>query len=166
MSQRTGTVGDSDSGEWYFDLAKPIVKFVVATAVIVTLWWLVENVEATQAVDVPLPGTSETITIGAVLSSFLTVILMIAIISFAASFGNIMREGMGLKVTESIAKLAGLGIALVFAYRMFGWVVSEEYFASYSNQYDIAFLAAGIVVVGWLGLVLYSNVDEVVKAFQ
>lgn len=164
MSGSTETVGDSEGEEWYFDLAKPIVKFVVAVAVILTLWWLVENVQAAQEVTVPLPATAETITVAGVLSSILTLILMIAIIVFSASFGKILHDGTELGVLESISKLAGLGISLVFAYRMFDWIIDENHFSEYAYQYDIAFLVAGIIVVGWLGLVVYSNVDEVVEA--
>ncbi len=164
MSQKTEAVGDTEQDDWYFDLAKPIVKFVVAVGVIVTLWWLVENVQAAQEVTVPLPGTAETITMAGVISSVLTVILMIAIVAFAASFGRILHDGTDISVLESISKLAGLGIAIIFAYWMFDWVIDEEHFSQYAAQYDIAFLIAGIVVVGWLGLVVYSNVDEIVEA--
>lgn len=163
MSQ-TETVSDSEQEEWYFDLAKPIIKFIVAVGVILTLWWLVENVQAAQEVAVPLPGTTETVTMAAVISSVLTVIIMIAVVAFSASFGKIMHEGTGVSVLESISKLAGLGISLVFAYWMFDWVIDEQHFSQYTYQYDIAFLIAGIFVVGWLGLVVYSNVDEIVEA--
>jgi magnesium-transporting ATPase (P-type) len=164
MSQKNETVGESEQKEWYFDLAKPIVKFFVAVAVIVTLWWLVENVQAAQEITVPLPGTTETVTIAGVISSVLTIVLMIAIVSFSSSFGRILHEGTGIGVLDSVSKLVGLGISVVFAYWMFEWVINEEHFSEYSYQYDIVFLIAGIVVVGWLGLIVYSNVDEIVEA--
>jgi len=164
MSGKTESVGETEQEDWYFDLAKPIVKFVVAVGVIVTLWWLVENVQAAQEVTVPLPGTVETITVAGIISSILTVILMVAVVTFAASFGRILHEGTEMAVLESISKLAGLGISVVFAYWMFDWVVNEEHFGDYTAQYDIAFLVAGIAIVGWLGLVVYSNVDEIVEA--
>ncbi len=148
--------------EWYVDLARPIVKFVVAIAVLVTLWWLVENVPAAHEVSIPLPGTVETISMAGLLQSVLTLILMVAIVAFAASFGRILRDGLDVDVLESLSKLGGLAIAIVFGYFMFGWVV--ETFPDYSAHYDIAFLVAAIAIVGWLGLVMYSNVDEIVEA--
>lgn len=157
----TSDGGDSER-EWYVDLARPIIKFVVAVAVLVTLWWLVENVQAAQQVQIPLPGSAESISMAGVLQSVLTLILMIAIVAFASNFGRILREGLDIDVLESLSKLAGLAIAVVFAYFMFDWVTQT--FPGYSAQYDIAFLIAGIAIVGWLGLVLYSNVDEVVES--
>lgn len=166
MSSSTETAGEAGQPEaekdWYFDLAKPLVKFIVAVAVIVSLWWLVENVGAAQEVTVPLPGTAETITMAGLISTVLTVILMIAIVAFSASFGRILRNGLEVDVLETLSKLAGLAIAVVFAYWMFQWVVDT--FPAYSAHYDIAFLVAGMFIVGWLGLVLYSNVDELVEA--
>ncbi len=154
--------GSESEREWYVDLAQPIIKFVVAVAVLVTLWWLVENVQAAQEVQIPLPGSVEAISMAGVLQSVLTLILMIAIVAFASNFGRILSDGLGIGVLESLSKLGGLAIAVVFAYFMFDWV--RQTFPSYSAQYDIAFLIAGIAIVGWLGLVLYSNVDEVVES--
>ncbi|MFP4633211.1 MAG: hypothetical protein ACLFMT_07255 [Halobacteriales archaeon] len=162
-TRQAGEKGDVDADrEWYFELSRPILKFVVAVAVLVSLWWLVENVGAASEIDVPLPATSETITLAGVLSSALTVFLMIAIVAFSASFGRILHDGTGVSVLESLSKLGGLAVSLVFAYWMFGWVV--ETFPEYAAEYDVAFLVLGIVVVGWLGLVLYSNVDEIVES--
>ncbi len=154
--------GQEDEGrDWYVELAYPIIKFVVAVGVLVLLWRLVNTVDAAHQVTVPLPGGAE-ISMAGLMSSVLTLILMIAIIAFASSFGRVLHDGLDVGVLETLSKLGGIAIALVFAYFMFAWVT--ETFEGYEAHYDIAFLVAGIVIVGWLGLVLYSNVDDLVEA--
>ena len=160
MSQRTESVGDTEN-EFYVDVAKPIVKFAVAAGVFIALWWVALNVEATSEITVSVPGTTESVTAGEIISSFLTLFLFAAVLKFSADIGKILEEAADLAALSTLAKLVGLVVGLVFAHQMFKWVTNV--FPEYASHYDLAFLVVGLIVGGVIGLVLYMNVDEIVE---
>jgi len=164
MSQETESVGDTERKEVYVDIAKPVVKFAVAAVVFVALWWVALNVEATSEITAPVPGTSESVTAGEIISSFLTLFLFAAVLKFSADVGDILEDITELPALSTTAKLVGLVVGLVFAHRMFGWVT--DVFPEYASHYDLAFLVVGLVVGGAIGLVLYINVDEVLEELR
>lgn len=161
MSQKTETVGDTENEDIYVDVAKPIIKFAVAAGVLVALWWVALNVEATSDITAPVPGTSESVTAGEIISSFLTLFLFAAVLKFSADIGNVLEDAADLPALSTLAKLVGLIVGLVFAHRMFGWITGI--FPEYASHYDLAFLVVGLIVGGVIGLVLYMNVDEIVE---
>ncbi len=161
MSQRTETVGDTEKDEIYVDVAKPIIKFAVAAGVLVALWWVVLNVEATSEITASIPGTAESVTAGEIISSFLTLFLFAAVLKFSADLGKVLEDATDLPALSTISKLIGLIVGLVFAHQMFGWIT--DIFPVYASHYDLAFLVVGLVVGGVIGLVLYMNVDEIIE---
>lgn len=160
MSQKTESVGDAE-GDIYVDIAKPVVKFAVAAGVLVALWWVALNVEATSDITAPIPGTAESVTAGEIISSFLTLFLFAAVLKFSADIGKVLEEATELPALSTLAKLVGLVVGLVFSHRMFGWVTNK--FPTYASHYDLAFLVVGLIVGGVIGLVLYMNVDEILE---
>lgn len=164
MSQKTESVGETEGDEIYVDIAKPIIKFAVAAGVLVALWWVALNVEATSDVTAPVPGTAESVTAGEIISSFLTLFLFAAVLKFSADIGKILEDSAELAALSTIAKLVGLVVGLVFAHRMFAWVTNI--FPGYASHYDLAFLVVGLVVGGVIGLVLYMNVGEILEELE
>jgi hypothetical protein len=164
MSQKTESVGETEGDEIYVDVAKPIIKFAVAAGVLVALWWVALNVEATSDITAPVPGTAESVTAGEIISSFLTLFLFAAVLKFSADIGKILEDSADLAALSTIAKLVGLVVGLVFSHRMFGWVTNV--FPEYASHYDLAFLIVGLVVGGVIGLVLYMNVGEILEELE
>ena len=164
MSQKTESVGETEGDEIYVDVAKPIIKFAVAAGVLVALWWVALNVEATSDITASVPGTAESVTAGEIISSFLTLFLFAAVLRFSADIGKILEDSADLAALSTIAKLVGLVVGLVFSHRMFGWVTNV--FPEYASHYDLAFLIVGLVVGGVIGLVLYMNVGEILEELE
>ena len=164
MSQKTESVGETEGDEIYVDVAKPIIKFAVAAGVLVALWWVALNVEATSDITAPVPGTAESVTAGEIISSFLTLFLFAAVLRFSADIGKILEDSADLAALSTIAKLVGLVVGLVFSHRMFGWVTNV--FPEYASHYDLAFLVVGLIVGGVIGLVLYMNVGEILEELE
>lgn len=164
MSQKTESVGETEGDEIYVDVAKPIIKFAVAAGVLVALWWVALNVEATSDITASVPGTAESVTAGEIISSFLTLFLFAAVLKFSADIGKILEDSADLAALSTIAKLVGLVVGLVFSHRMFGWVTNV--FPEYASHYDLAFLIVGLVVGGVIGLVLYMNVGEILEELE
>jgi hypothetical protein len=159
MSQKTESVGEAENEGVYVDVAKPVVKFAVAAGVLVALWWVALNVEATNEITAPIPGTAESVTAGEIISSLLTLFLFAAVLKFSADIGDILEDAVELSALSTLSKLVGLVVGLIFAHTMFGWVTNV--FPEYASHYDLAFLIVGLVVGGVIGLVLYMNVDEI-----
>lgn len=164
MSQRAETVGSTDKEGLYVDIAKPIIKFAIAAGVLVALWWVALNVEATSDITTPIPGSAEPVTAGEIISSFLTLFLFAAVLKFSADLGKVLEDAADIPALSTVSKLVGLVVGLIFSHRMFGWVTSK--FPEYTSHYDLAFLIVGLVVGGVIGLVLYMNVDDILEELK
>lgn len=115
-----------------------------------------------------MPGTDRVvfapdITVASVLVSVLTLLMFGAILNYATVAGkNLASAFTEFAEIERIVQLIALLFIIVAAYRVFWWV---PYFRANPFQYDVLFLSLGLVVSGWLGYLLYINVDDLSRLF-
>lgn len=113
-----------------------------------------------------LPGTGQVvfdpdITVGTILFSVVTLVMFAAVLDYAVTFGDIAAKTMPqFSEMEQIVRLVGALIVVVWAYQTFWWL---PYFRTHPSQYKTLFLVAGVGVGGWLGYLLYTNVDDLAE---
>lgn len=140
-------------------MVQPTIKFVIALLALFVMQEIVVRVPATAEATVRLPGTTTPITVGQIIHSGITVLLVGVILNFGKDVGNMLQE-----VTDTFVKLKRLSIliagiiALAVSYQLFRWVV--DVFPIISTHYDLAFLIVGLLLGGWVVLILYGNVDR------
>jgi hypothetical protein len=140
-------------------MVQPTIKFVIAFLALYAAQEIIIRVPATANADVLLPGTTAPITVGQLLHSGITVLLVGAILKFGSDVGSLLQES-----TETFAKLRRLAvlvsaiIALAVAYQLFRWVV--DVYPILTTHYDLAFLIVGLLLGGWVVLIMYGNVDK------
>jgi hypothetical protein len=108
------------------------------------------------------PMMQPPVTVATVSYGVITLLIFGAILSYATSVGSILADIFDFRQIGKIVQLVALLIVIVWAYRVFFWL---PYFSANPGQYDLLFLILGIGVMGWLGFVLYANVDEVSEFF-
>lgn len=142
------------------DLLKPTVKFLISVVAIILAQQIVINVEAATGTDVAIPGSTESVTVAEILFSVLTIILVGVIMNYSSSIGEILDEALtefsGVK--KFILILGGLASLLV-VYQLFKWVI--DYYPPIANEYDLTFLIAGLLLAGWLVVIILFNIDRV-----
>lgn len=140
-------------------MVQPTIKAVIAFLALFAAQEVIIRVPATAEATVLLPGTTTPVTVGQLLHSGITVLLVGVILNLGKDVGSMLAD-----VSETFVKLkrlmilvAGL-IALAVAYQLFRWVV--DVFPIVSTSYDLAFLVVGLLLGGWVVLILYGNVDR------
>lgn len=130
------------------------IRFVLAVVVLLGVRYVL----------VRIPGTEQSlaggvITVATVLHGVLTVLIFGAILSYSSSIGNVLAQTMPeLPEIERVCQLVGVLVVFVWAYQSFWWL---PYFRTHPGQYNTLFLILGTGTVGWLGYIVYSNVDKI-----
>jgi ribosomal protein L40E len=119
-----------------------------------------------RALLTAIPGTDAVvyeyvggdITVATVLYTAVTLLIFAAIIRYASTVGaTLARVFNEFPEVERMMQLVGALIVLTWAYQLFDWV---PYFRDNPAQYDYVFLLLGVGFGGWLGYLLYTNVDK------
>jgi len=135
-------------------LVPPTIRVVMSLVLLVVIRFLVVRI---PGVDIVIFGPD--ITIATILYSGITLIMFGAILKYASSVGvGLAQLSESFPEIERIIQLIGVLVVLAWAYQVFWWL---PYFRENMDHYDLVFLIAGIVFVGWLGYLAYSNVDKV-----
>jgi len=119
---------------------------------------------AVRFVVVRLPGVATIllgpdVTIATILYSVLTLAMLGAILRYASSIGTGLNQIFdGFPEVERIVQLIGGLVVLAWGYQVFWWL---PYFRENQVHYDYLFLISGLGLVGWVGYLLYSNIDKI-----
>ena len=146
------------SGETKAEIVQATIRVVLALLILGGL----------IAVFTRIPGTDRVvldpdITVASVLVSVLTLMIFGAILNYATVVGrSLARAFSEFAEIERIVQLVALLAIIVAAYRIFWWV---PYFRANPFHYDVLFLSLGLLVSGWLGYLLYTNVDDLSRVF-
>lgn len=149
----TGQQSPSRGEQAKQELIQPTIRVILALVVLAVIQFLV----------VQVPGVERTvldpdITVATILYSVITLIMFGAIINYASATGAALASIFeSFPAIERIVQLIGVLVVLIWAYQEFWWL---PYFRENQTQYDYIFLILGIVFIGWLGYLLYSNVDK------
>jgi uncharacterized protein YacL len=144
---------DSPAGQAKRELVQPTVRVVLALLVLGVVQFLIVRVPGVNRVVL-----QPDITVATVLYSLLTVAMFGALLTYVSTVGrSLARIFDSFPAIQRLVQLVGVLVVLVWAYQVFWWL---PYFRANPAQYDYVFLVLGIVFVGWLGYIAYSNVDE------
>ncbi|MDY7082148.1 MAG: hypothetical protein SXQ77_07035 [Halobacteria archaeon] len=145
--------------------AKPTLKFAVALIVLFVAQRISVTVQATNEVKIAVPTSSETITFAQLLTSIITLLIVAAILIYASEIGAVLADFLPeFSQIKRIVMLTGGIISLVIVHHLFSWVL--QYRPMYAEEYDLGFLIAGMLLGGWIGLILYLNVGNIYQVLK
>lgn len=141
-------------------MVQPTIKFIIGVVALIVAQEVIFQVPGTSDVTVSLPGAAE-ITVARLLHSAIVVLLMGVVVKFGSDIGTMLQGS-----TDTFVKLRRMAIliagtvSLAIAYQLFRWIPSR-YDALQHSLYNIGFLIVGLLLGGWVILILYGNVDRV-----
>lgn len=106
-----------------------------------------------------LPGTDilviePNITVATVLYSLLTLIIFGFIIRYSTAVGTVLSENVdNIPNLDTIIQITAVIITTLWAYTTFWWI---PYFQENQSLYSLLFLVIGLLLLSWLGYLLYS----------
>jgi ribosomal protein S27E len=138
------------------NLTQPTIRLVLALVILFVIRTLLTAIPGTDAVVYDYIGGA--VTVATVLYTGVTLLIFAAIIRYASTVGaTLARVFNEFPEVERMMQLVGALIVLTWAYQLFDWV---PYFRDNPAQYDYVFLLLGVGFGGWLGYLLYTNVDK------
>lgn len=141
------------------DLVRPTLKFLIAIAALFVAQQIVLMVPAATDTTIGVPNATESISVAEILVGVFALLMVAAIINYASSIGTILRDAMEeFTGVRKFVLIVGVLASLLLMYQMFRWVI--DYYPPIANEYDLAFLVAGLVLGGWLVIILLFNVDK------
>ncbi|MDY6779045.1 MAG: hypothetical protein SV760_00545 [Halobacteria archaeon] len=139
-------------------LTKPTLKFLVALGVLFGAQQVVLRVPAVSKVTVEISAYS--VSVGKLLSSLISLLVVVSVLKFAYDSGTVFSELLpDVPRVRRLSVLVGALASLFVAYQSFNWVL--DFYPEYSNHYDVAFLVVGLLIGGWMGLILYTNIGRI-----
>lgn len=139
-------------------LLQPTIRLILALVVLGVLMALLTRVPGTDRVIF-----DPDITVAIVLFSAIVLIMFGALLNYATVVGQTLSSHFpDFTEFERIVQLVALFVVIVAAHRVFWWL---PYFRENPAHYDLLFLILGLTVGGWLGYLLYINVDDFSEMF-
>lgn len=139
-------------------LLQPTIRLILALVVLGVLMALLTRVPGTDRVIF-----DPDITVAIVLFSAIVLIMFGALLNYATVVGKTLSSHFpDFAEFERIVQLVALFVVIVAAHRVFWWL---PYFRENPAHYDLLFLILGLTVGGWLGYLLYINVDDFSEMF-
>lgn len=141
-------------------MVQPTIKFAIGIVALIVAQELIFRVPGTGDVTATLPGGVE-VTIARILHTVIVFLLMGVIVKYGSDIGKMLQDS-----TETFVKLRRMSVliamtvSLAVAYQLFRWI-PDRYEAVQFSYYNIGFLIAGLILGGWVILIMYGNVDRV-----
>lgn len=154
MTTSSNTNSTATTSSLIEDLTQPTIQVVVALLILAVLRFVLTRIPGTDIV-----ALDPDITVAVLVWTVLTLAMMGTILNYVVSVGSALSHNIGKDLAlAQITHLLGALLVLVWAYASFSWV---PYFRTNPQQYDILFLAFGLLCGGVLTLLLYKNVGNI-----
>lgn len=152
MSEHNESASRADTAK--SGLLESTLRVVIALGILAALQFVIQLVPGNDIVV-----QSPDVTVATVVYSAITLVMFVAVMKYATSVGAVLGRTLGgTTAVERSVQLIGAVVVLVWAYNVFWWL---PYFRENERQYDFAFLVVILLALGWLGYLLYTNVEEI-----